>query len=308
MLRCTALLALLFCFAAAGCDTDEPDFERTPPTADGLAYAESGQSVDSTFSALDAALQAASPVSVVARIDHAQNAEGAGLELRPTRVILFGNPTLGTPLMQADQRAGIDLPQKILVHEGADGRVYASYNTTGYLAARHAVDTVSTLPQIGGALQMFTENTTGGTVEALSAEDVDEGEGLVEVESDFSVDETFERLQDAVEAAGPLTVMAQLDHAANAASVGLDLRPTRLLVFGNPNLGTPLMQSQQSIGIDLPQKVLVYEDADGTVRLAYNDPFYLAERHGVAGQDETLQTIADALEGLAQTATQAENG
>lgn len=306
MLRTPAILVLLLCFIA-GCDSNgsEAD-ENDPPAAEGLAYAESNQSVDATFSALDAALQAAPPISVVARVNHATGAAGAGLNLRPTRVALFGNPQLGTPLMQADQTVGIDLPQKMLVYQGAGGAVYATYNTTAYLAARHDVGDVATLDQIAGALQMFSEDATSGTVEQRDADDVENGEGLVQVESDFSVDETFQRLKDAVEGVGPLTVVAELDHAANAANVGLDLRPTRLLVFGNPSLGTPLMQSAQSIGIDLPQKVLIYEDTGGTVRLAYNDPFYLAERHGVEGQDEILGQIQGALEGLAETATQAD--
>ena len=75
------------------------------------------------------------------------------------------------------------------------------------------------------------------------------------------------------------------------------------MVFGNPNLGTPLMQSRQSVGIDLPQKVLIWEDADGTVRLAYNDPFFLAERHGIEGRADVLTTISNALAMLAQGAT-----
>ena len=113
----------------------------------------------------------------------------------------------------------------------------------------------------------------------------------------------FPRLEEAVGSQEPLSVIASVDHAANAQSVGLDLRPTKLLVFGNPMLGTQLMQDVQTTGIDLPQKFLVYEDVDGKVFVVYNDPYYIAARHGIEGQDEVLQKISGALDDLAATAT-----
>ena len=292
-----AFALLLF----TGCHLD--GVGPNPPHATGLAYAESDHSAHETADALLAALESNEAIGVVADVDHAANADRAGLDLRPTRVLLFGNPNLGTPLMQRNQTAGIDLPQKILVLENGEGEVYAAYNTTDYLASRHGLAGVETLPMIANALKMLTENVTGGMVKQPVKKEVHEGEGLVIVESDFSVDETFGRLESAIESNPNLTVLAQLDHQANAARVGLDLRPTRLLVFGNPNLGTLLMQRQQSIGIDLPQKVLIWEDADGTVHLAYNNPFFLAERHGLDGPEDVLTTISNALAMLAQGAT-----
>jgi uncharacterized protein (DUF302 family) len=95
--------------------------------------------------------------------------------------------------------------------------------------------------------------------------------GLITIESAFSVSETINRLASAIAPLG-LTVFGSIDHASGAATVGLLLRPTRLLIFGNPKGGTPLMQDQQSAGIDLPVKALGWEDADGKVWLSYNDP------------------------------------
>ena len=116
---------------------------------------------------------------MVADVDHAANADGAGLDLRPTRVVLFGNPALGTPLMQQNQTAGIDLPQKVLVYENGEGEVYAAYNTTDYLASRHGLAGAETLPMIAGALETLTENATGGAVKQPVKQEVHEGEGLV---------------------------------------------------------------------------------------------------------------------------------
>jgi len=127
--------------------------------------------------------------------------------------------------------------------------------------------------------------------------------GLMSVSSDFSQKETLERLQAAITAAG-MMVFARIDHAAGAAAAGLSLRPTELLIFGNAKAGTPLMQSEQSIGIDLPLKALVYEDAAGKVWLTYNDPDWLARRHGIAGAP-TVAVMVSALKTLATKATHA---
>ena len=129
------------------------------------------------------------------------------------------------------------------------------------------------------------------------------GAGLVVRDSPHSVDSTMARLERAVEGAEPLSIMSRVDHAANAETVGRSLRPTRLLVFGNPELGTPLMETSPTTGIDLPQKMLVWRDSTGQVRLAYNDPQYLAARHGITGRADELQTIGGALDKLARRAT-----
>ena len=118
-------------------------------------------------------------------------------------------------------------------------------------------------------------------------------------ERDFET--TVAALRDAIVGAGPLTLVEELDHAANAARVGLELPPTRLFVFGNPALGTPLMRSARTIGLDLPQKMLVWEEGDA-VTIAWNDPAWLAARHGIEGQDELLGRVAGALRGLADAA------
>lgn len=126
-------------------------------------------------------------------------------------------------------------------------------------------------------------------------------EGLVVTSSNASVDETTARLKTALSEKG-LTVVATVDHAANARRAGLSLPPTRLVIFGNPKLGTPLMQSERSVAIDLPQKMLIWKGANGQVHVAYNDPGYVADRHGIEGRDKLVDKISQALDGLARTA------
>ena len=106
-------------------------------------------------------------------------------------------------------------------------------------------------------------------------------DGLVSLKSTRSAKETMNRLEDIVKQRG-LTVFSRIDHAAGAATVGQVLRPTEVLIFGNPQGGTPFMACAQTVGIDLPLKALVWEDASGRVWLGYNDPVSLAKRHAVA--------------------------
>jgi uncharacterized protein (DUF302 family) len=104
--------------------------------------------------------------------------------------------------------------------------------------------------------------------------------GLIHLESKHSVDETTQRLQLLLQEKS-IMIFALVDHSGEAAKVGLTMRPTKLLIFGSPKGGTPLMQAAPTAAIDLPLKALIWEDADGKVRLTYNDPAYLQQRHGV---------------------------
>lgn len=126
--------------------------------------------------------------------------------------------------------------------------------------------------------------------------------GLVSKRSAYPVAETIDRLERAVKDR-QLIVIARVDHAAAAQKAGLALRPTQLLIFGNPKAGTPLMQSAQSAGIDLPLKALAWEDDKGQVWLVYNEPAWLAARHGVSDRPEIIKAMTGALEALTDAAT-----
>jgi len=128
-------------------------------------------------------------------------------------------------------------------------------------------------------------------------------DGLVTVKSTHSVQVTADRLVKILKEKG-MTVFTRIDHAAGAKKTGQVLRPTQLILFGNPKVGTPLMQCAQTIGIDLPQKALIWEDASGKVWLSYNDPTYLAKRHGLKGCDQAVNKVAGALAKFAKAATQ----
>src|SRR5215475_11805818 len=109
-------------------------------------------------------------------------------------------------------------------------------------------------------------------------------EGLTTIQSTVGPGETMSRLETEIKARG-MTVFARVNHAALAAEVGMPLRPTEVILFGNPHGGTPLMQASQTIGIDLPLKALVWQDEAGKTWLSYNEPRWLATRHGIAGAE-----------------------
>ncbi|MBB1424892.1 DUF302 domain-containing protein [Shewanella sp. SG44-2] len=127
-------------------------------------------------------------------------------------------------------------------------------------------------------------------------------ESLITVESHYSAKETADRFESIIKDKG-FTVFARIDHQKNAAGVNLTLKPTEVIIFGNPNIGTQLMQCNKFVAIDLPQKVLVSEDADNKVWLSYNNPQYIKQRHSITGCDEVINKISGALNTLSIAAT-----
>ncbi|PYM00801.1 MAG: hypothetical protein DMF19_08200 [Verrucomicrobia bacterium] len=128
-------------------------------------------------------------------------------------------------------------------------------------------------------------------------------EGLTSIRSRFGPKETMNRLEAEIRAHG-MKVFERIDHAAGAAAAGLELRPTELIIFGNARGGTPLMQSAQTVGIDLPLKALVWEDASGTTWLSYNEPSWIAQRHGVANAEPVVSKMSAALSAMARRITE----
>lgn len=119
--------------------------------------------------------------------------------------------------------------------------------------------------------------------------------GLVTKVSSQSFEATYSKLKGIIENNPNLKILLELDHQKNASSVELELNPTRIIMFGNPKMGTPLMQASPTAGIDLPQKIIVYQEDDKTVKLSYNDPLYMKARHDISNKDEVLNKIGMAL-------------
>jgi len=128
------------------------------------------------------------------------------------------------------------------------------------------------------------------------------GTGLISVKSSHDVKVTADRLEKVLKSKG-MTVFTRINHTEGAEKVGKKLRPTEVVIFGNPKVGTPLMQCDQRVGIDLPQKAIIWQNEAGEVWLAYNDPQYLANRFNLTGCDKVLKKVAGALANFAKAAT-----
>ena len=126
--------------------------------------------------------------------------------------------------------------------------------------------------------------------------------GIISIKSSYDVKTTRDRLESKLREKG-MTVFIRINHAEGAQKVGKKLRPTELIIFGNPKVGTPLMQCGQSVAIDLPQKALIWQDETGQVWLSYNDPKYLASRHSITECNEVIMKIEKALGNFARMAT-----
>lgn len=136
---------------------------------------------------------------------------------------------------------------------------------------------------------------------ALTAPTTFAAEGMVNVESSYTVAETADRLVGILNEKG-MTVFVRINHAEGAGKAGIEIEPTELVVFGNPKVGSPLIKCQQSVAIDLPQKALIWQDADAKVWLSYNDPRYVEKRHAVSGCEQVFAKIEMALAGISNAA------
>lgn len=128
-------------------------------------------------------------------------------------------------------------------------------------------------------------------------------DGVINVQSMFKVQETADRMEGILKEKG-MTIFNRLQHSEGAKKVGIELRDTELIIFGNPKVGSPLMKCQQSVALDLPQKALIWEDEESMVWISYNDPRYLEKRHKINGCEEVLVKIEKALAGIVRAAAQ----
>jgi len=127
--------------------------------------------------------------------------------------------------------------------------------------------------------------------------------GLIIKTSKSDFDTTYQKLRDILSANPNLKIILELDHSKNAANADIELLPTKIILFGNPKLGTPLMLANRTVAIDLPQKMIVFEDISGVVKVAYNDPAYLKERHNLEDRDEELAKVSGALDKISSAVT-----
>ncbi|WP_452224455.1 DUF302 domain-containing protein [Lacinutrix chionoecetis] len=298
----TILLFMMVLISSCNSDDDTaiiPQQENNPNT-EGIGYSKTDVSASTVYDNIIESLNANGDISIVAEVNHSANAQNANLNLDYTRTVYFGNPALGTPIMEENIKADLDLPQRITVYTDTEGKTIAAYNSVDYLINRHLVENASATNMIATALSNIVSSSTGNDI-VLNTGNTQVTDGIITVLSDNDFNTTYDNIIANLNALENVSIIAEVDHKANAQSVGMDLNPTKLIIFGNPALGTPLMQESKTTALDLPQKMLIYQNSIGAVNIIYNDPYYIAARHGILNNDDNLLLISDALQEISES-------
>lgn len=260
------------------------------------------EEIDTSYQKLKRIFNNNENVGIVSELNHTKNAKTVGLDLNPTQVIFFGNPKLGTPLMQANPLTGLDLPQKMLFLKDESGS-QIQYTDMAYLDKRYALENHQNLSKIDNTLEMLVQKIASTTSVEHTAFETSKHQGIISKKSTHDFKTTLDNLMTVLQNHKALKIIATLDHQENAKKVGMKLMPSFLVVFGNPKMGSPLMQSQQSIALDLPQKMLVWKNADDEVYLSYNDIYFVQQRHQLKEHDDILKKISEAIDKISSEVT-----
>lgn len=282
----------LFLFACGDDNNIDLPNPTTPDSA--LITEEVPGTVATAYARIKGNVEADAGLNVIAEVNHTTNAAGVGLDLRPTQLIIFGSPEVGTQLMQVDQRIGIDLPLKALVWEDEDNDTQVSFYNASTLTDRYDINGMDELVDNVNS-KLATITTTNERDEELAVGGL-EGD-MTMVQSTMSATETYAKIKSAIEEKG-LNIMAEINHAKAASNVGMMLRPTQLIIFGNPEVGTQFMQKNQMMGVDLPMKMLVWEDADGMTWIGYYQATELVDVYDIDDLDDLAEMVNGILSGI----------
>jgi uncharacterized protein (DUF302 family) len=219
---------------------------------------------------------------IVTMVNFKVAAESIGVEIRPTTVIIATNPSLETPLIRRKQTVALDFPSKFLVFEDAEGEIQLEHSTIGAWIDRHDLELKgANLRKYDHLLDQFGNPDNG----------------IVVVQSHQSVDDTEEALFSRLQELGLMIFVPKgIDFQEQAFQHGGYIRPTRLVIFGTPAVGIPLVENKQSIGLDLPDKFLIFEDDNDQVFIAFNHPRFLALKHNLQRDADPTMSLDVRLE------------
>lgn len=275
-----------FCFSLRG------QSYRIPA---GVMMSRSNSDFDKTYDNLKNTLNSKSDINIFEVIDHTANASKVGIDLPSVKVIIFGNPKVGTALMQNDQLAGLDLPQKILIIENEKEEVFVVYNAPAYLKSRYKMKPRSEFLKMSDFLKGVTEAVTANSIRKSEHMNLRKYEGIETYDSANSFKRTCEKLEAVIAKHPKIAMMSEVNHQKNALGSDLGLRPSRLFIFGNPKIGSQLIKENLFTGIDLPMKILVWQDEDGSTKISYSDPKHLKKRFKLKENLSLLDQISTTL-------------
>jgi len=239
---------------------------------------------DALFDKIDSNIGKEPLFTKVFEIDHSRLAAQVETYMPPAKVLIFTDKRLESELLKVNQLVGIDLPLRILAYEsGPNGQSKVIYNNYDYLASRYGLNP-------SGLTRDLFEKSMSLALSGISPENVAtfsqnqmQPNGIVTLDSPFGFQETFDRVLEAINSQDDTTVFGSIDFQSQVKELGVDLLPTKLILFGAPAPGANAMRSAPTLGLDaFCQKFLVWQDAKNVVHLSYNDLLSIAERHGVS--------------------------
>ena len=245
--------------------------------ATGSYYIKSNISADESAKRLLNIVNNNKSLGLVEHFEHHEMASSKGLALDQTHAIFFGNPKLGTPLIQKDQLIALDLPQKIVTFD-LERNSYVYRLSTSYLSKRYEVS-FDNLSSMTKALDKLSQKIANNENRQMENPDIKVHQGIIIQKSNKSFNQAIKAIRTKIKELGSVKIMAELDHQKNANSVDMQLRPTHVIMFGNPEVGIPLIQKNRSLAVELPMKFLIYKDENGDVQIAFNDMEFLLERY-----------------------------
>lgn len=248
------------------------------------------RAVDALFEMVDRNVAATKGLQRVVEIDHSRLAASSEEVMPPARVLIFSNPEAESRLLERNPLTGIDLPLRVLAFEDPGSKQPRLIcNRFSYLASRY---------RLGSETGTAYEESLSAALAGIPSERIEEfsdnemsQNGIVTYDSDFGFDETLDRLRKAIESQDDTMTFGLVDFSENAKALGITLRPMTLVLFGAPGPGAKAMSDAPTLGLDgFCQKLLVWEEADGAVKVSFNDLLALADRHGV-GSSLPLRVI-----------------
>ena len=250
---------------------------RDPITADRY------ESSDDLISSLEANVSASSELEKIVTIDHSRLGAEAGSVMPPAKVLIFSNPAFESQLVSVNPRAAIDLPLRVLAYESvADKSTRIAFNSFEYLSSRYGLGKHQSLkPIFEDTMAEVLQGIERGKLKRF-ADDTMQPDGIVTLDSPFDFETTVQRLVAAIDGQGDTVWFGKVDFQARGRAVGADLPRVLLLLFGAPAPGAKAMAAAPTLGLDaFCQKLLVWEDEAGRVRVSFNDLLAIAERQGV---------------------------
>lgn len=274
----------------------------TYPNTTGLVYAESEESFTTTYNKLRSELQQGD-FTIYKEIDFKTYAESYRKRSRNAKMILFSNPSLETPLIDIKPELGLEFPTRILTFEDRDKFVLLAYNNTEYLSRVYNLNTgMSAVANMESSLSNIVTNVAGNMT--LKNETATVGLNYLTVPSMSSFNDTYNRLRNRISDSQEMKLITEVDHQANARSIGLNIRPNKVLIFSTGEMEANLVDQYQLSIIDLPIRILVWEDANNKTHIAWQDIDTLTYRHLKGNSVDGLDDIRRMIRSMAMEAAE----